>query len=154
MPPKPRKYQTEKSIMNRFRMSQWCSILNKIFRRTSTTLVLLVTFTCASASAQTSIDQIAPENATQQNYGQGWFCDLGYRETKGTCVAIIAPKNAYLNNRKYGTGWDCERGFSVRGLECVEVIVPENGHLKDSGNDWLCNRPLVKRLDRCVDETQ
>jgi hypothetical protein len=34
------------------------------------------------------------------------------------------------------------------------VIVPENGHLKDSGDDWLCNRPLIKRLDRCVVGTQ
>jgi hypothetical protein len=40
-----------------------------------------------------------PPNAHAKGYGDGWECDRGYRESGGSCAAIIVPANAYLTNQ-------------------------------------------------------
>ena len=59
------------------------------------------------ASAQAMVDTAIPENATSQSYGKGWTCNPGFRESDQACSEIVAPANAFLNDRSYGPGWEC-----------------------------------------------
>jgi hypothetical protein len=51
-----------------------------------------------------------PNNSTSKNYGRGWDCDIGYRESDGSCNAVDVPDNAYATGKSYGSGWECLRG--------------------------------------------
>lgn len=81
-----------------------------------------------------------PENATAKSYGGGWSCNKGFRESKGGCIAIRIPENAYPNNKSYGPGWECKRGFREAGETCKRINVPVNGYLDYSGMTVKCNR--------------
>ncbi|MEL6757985.1 MAG: hypothetical protein AAFP81_16260, partial [Pseudomonadota bacterium] len=58
------------------------------------------------ASAQVTSDAAIPENASPQSYGKGWTCNPGFRESDQVCDEIVAPANAFLNDRSYGPGWE------------------------------------------------
>jgi len=75
-----------------------------------------------------------PENAHERNYGGGWECDGSFREVDQSCVAIMAPENAYLTGRSYGQGWECSFGYRQEGRShaCSPIILPANAHLTDS----------------------
>lgn len=81
-----------------------------------------------------------PENATAKSYGNGWNCNMGYRESKGACTAVMVPDNAYPTNRTYGKGWECKRGFREYDKHCQHIMVPENGYLDYSGTRVKCDR--------------
>ena len=91
-----------------------------------------------------------PENASAKSYGDGWECDLGFRQSDETCAAITVPENAYSTNRSYGRGWECYHGFrAIDEVECSVVDVPEGGYLDPSGERWWCLRGYVKVDDTC-----
>ncbi len=87
---------------------------------------------------------------TNVSYGSGWACDRGYRATEQDCLAIVVPMNGYLLDASYGSGWKCHRGYEGVGEACVAVRLPENAHLDYSGNEWDCDPPYRRELDRCV----
>jgi len=89
--------------------------------------------------AKTVYNEI-PENASANRYGDGWSCDKGYRESKGTCVAITVPANAFPTNKSYGQGWECKRSFKQSDNTCNYIKVPKNGYLDYSGIRVKCNR--------------
>ena len=55
------------------------------------------------AAAQIA-DSTIPENASPKSYGGGWACDAGFRETRGVCETIVAPANAFLNDKGFWAG--------------------------------------------------
>lgn len=93
---------------------------------------------------------VLPDNATAIAYGQGWRCDANYREANGSCVQILVPVNAFLNNSSYGSGWECAHGYLVSGQHCTAVSVPPNAYLEPSGNGWRCNRQYRLIDGTCV----
>jgi hypothetical protein len=94
-----------------------------------------------------------PDNAylTNSLNGSGWECARGYRAASGGCILIPLPDNAYLVTKNYGPGWQCARGYNTADDKtCSKLDVPENGHLNNSGNEWQCNKPYVKRGKTCI----
>ena len=87
---------------------------------------------------------------TNVSYGSGWACDRGYRATEQSCLAIVVPMNGYLLDASYGSGWKCHRGYEGVGEACVAVTLPANAHLDYSGNEWDCDPPYRRELDRCT----
>ena len=111
--------------------------------------ILLAIFVCP-VSAQDGTGPI-PENAHERRYGDGWECDLEYREDHGSCRRIVAPENAYATGQSYGAGWACYRGFKEAGASsCAKIFVPENAFLRASGYDWRCERGYRKERNACV----
>ncbi len=102
-------------------------------------------------SAQ-SVSVAMPENAHAKSYGDGWECDIGFRDEDEMCLPIVVPQNAYQTNRIYGAGWECMHGFKSDGnTACAEVIVPEGGYLDPSGQRWLCLRGFQKVGKGCLE---
>lgn len=91
-----------------------------------------------------------PANATLNNYGDGWSCNNGFRESKGACAAIKVPANAFSTNKSYGQGWECERGFKQDNNTCNQLKVPKNGYLDYSGLRVKCNRGYLMVNKICV----
>ena len=92
-----------------------------------------------------------PDNAQNRTYGNGWDCNIGYREYDGACAALDIPENAYATGRSYGTGWACQRGFEeTAGGTCAAIFVPENAFLRSSGFGWECERGYREERDTCV----
>ena len=87
---------------------------------------------------------------TNVSYGSGWACDRGYRATAQSCLAIVVPMNGYLLDASSGSGWKCHRGYEGVGEACVAVTLPANAHLGYSGNEWDCDPPYRRELDRCI----
>ena len=81
-----------------------------------------------------------PENASAKSYGDGWNCNIGYRENKGACTALKIPANAYPTNKTYGQGWECKRSYREINETCDYIKVPKNGYLDYSGIRVKCNR--------------
>ena len=111
--------------------------------------ILILTLLALPGFAQ-STGLTVPENASAKTYGDGWDCDLGFRQSEESCAAIIVPENAYSTNRSYGSGWECFHGFQIKDeIECSLVDVPEGGYLEPSGKSWRCLRGYVKIDDAC-----
>ena len=112
-------------------------------------LIVTVLSLALPAFGQTA-DQPMPENASAKSYGDGWECNIGFRLNENTCIAVVAPQNAYDTNRSYGSGWECLHGFrKTDDVECVAVKVPEGGFLDPSGERWQCLRGYFKVDDTC-----
>ena len=60
------------------------------------------------------------------------------------------PENAYLVDGSYGEGWACDRGYRAVGGECRKLTIPDNAYLNEAGDDWICQRHLVRSRDACV----
>jgi len=90
-----------------------------------------------------------PDNASSRNYGNGWSCNKGYRESKGACTALTIPANAYPTNKTYGQGWECKRGFKQINNTCKQIMVPTNGYLDYSGIRVKCNRGYILDNNTC-----
>lgn len=111
--------------------------------------ILAFFLSALTALAQNTI-QPMPENASAKSYGDGWECNVGYRQSGKTCHKVTVPDNAYSTNRTYGLGWECFRGFRRTGeANCIAVEVPEGGYLDPSGERWRCLRGYVKVDDTC-----
>lgn len=82
--------------------------------------------------------------------GDTWDCDRGFRKGATTCDVIKVPSNGYLSDSSYGPGWECERGYGADDGACVALQLPANAHLNQSGNDWDCNPPYLKRNSGCT----
>ena len=112
--------------------------------------VFAVVLTALPAASQ-SAGLAMPTHATAKSYGDGWSCDIGYRQNGEICAEIIVPENAYETERSYGTGWECLHGFVAQDkTSCVAVAVPDGGFLDPSGERWHCLRGHLKVDDRCV----
>lgn len=99
-----------------------------------------------------SFAQPVPDNASAKSYGDGWECDIGYRQREDLCAAVVVPENAYATNRSYGRGWACLHGFLERDrTSCVAVVVPEGAFLDPSGERWHCLRGFARRDGACVE---
>ena len=96
-----------------------------------------------------SVSNNIPENATAKNYGDGWNCNQGYRESKGLCLAIKVPANAYLTNKSYGQGWKCKRSFREANNTCNHIKVPNNGYLDYTGVIVKCDRGYLMVNKNC-----
>lgn len=42
------------------------------------------------------------------------------------------------------------RGFRVAGAACARVEVPAHAYLRDSGNEWECERGFARGANSCV----
>jgi len=111
--------------------------------------ILAFFLSALTALAQNTIQPMS-ENASAKSYGDGWECNVGYRQKGETCLEVTVPDNAYSTNRTYGLGWECLRGFRKdREANCVAVEVPEGGYLDPSGERWRCLRGHIKIDDTC-----
>lgn len=92
-----------------------------------------------------------PENASASRYGRQWTCDQGYRESKGSCIAVEVPANAYPTDASYALGWRCNWGYRKSGGSCLAVKPPANAHLRSAqGDTWQCDRGFRMAGDGCV----
>ena len=97
--------------------------------------MLVSIIVCTSAMASTPV---LPDNAHEARYGEGWECNLGFREVENRCEAIDVPEHAFPTGSKYGAEWDCKRGFEKSDNNCLKIEVPVNGYLNSYGNKWQC----------------
>ncbi len=111
-------------------------------------LALWTVFPGIAVAKDVSID--VPDNATANSYGEGWSCNIGYRESKGRCAFVKVPANAYPTNKTYGQGWQCNYGFREMNKTCNLVKVPNNGYLDYSGVRVECNRGYQMVNELCV----
>ena len=111
-------------------------------------LALVVLLPPVSASAGTGD---LPANATARTWGEGWDCQRGFLESRGSCSEIRVPDNAFLNDRSYGKGWSCHRGYREVDGKCIEIAVPDNGYVLDGsyGDGWACERGYIKLGESC-----
>ncbi|MEM7316721.1 MAG: hypothetical protein AAF497_26610, partial [Planctomycetota bacterium] len=105
--------------------------------------VLAIATTMTGAAFGQISSGTIPDNASQKRYGNGWECDLGYRNVQGACIAVLLPTNSYPNGRTYGQAWSCKRGFVETDGACIEIEIPENAYLNSYGDRWKCNRGYV-----------
>lgn len=91
-----------------------------------------------------------PENAFLRSSGYNWQCDRGYQQNRETCVPIVLPDHAYLNDDTSDSGWTCERGYEQVNNTCVALDLPANAHLDRSGNRWRCDRSFQLSNEECV----
>ena len=91
-----------------------------------------------------------PENAKAKSYGSGWECIRGFRQSKGDCIRIRIPANAYPTKSAYGAVWECRRGFKTKGETCIAIKVPANGYLASYGDQWKCHRGYHRVDDTCL----
>lgn len=99
---------------------------------------------------ETCIAIAVPANAYLNASGDSWGCQRGFREAAEACIVIELPRNGFLTESTYGSGWKCERGYRPTETACLAVELPPNAHFDYSGNDWDCDRPFERQLDRCV----
>lgn len=91
-----------------------------------------------------------PANASAKRFGSGWECDRGFRESKGACVEISVPANAFATKTSYGRGWECRHGFREIREACEAIPVPDNAYLDASGLRWNCKRGFREVDEACV----
>lgn len=92
-----------------------------------------------------------PVYAHAVSYGSGWECDVAFRESQGTCLAVEVPEHAYPTNVGYGSGWECEWGFTRKTKVCAAVEIPKGGFLNSSGDGWQCDRGFRQAGDACLE---
>ena len=123
--------------------------LQRDFSMHSLMLVAFLTALLSFVPVLSGSDEI-PANAHAKDYGDGWECDLGYRELGDTCIVIELPANAYLTDSLYRKGWECSRGYVRVDEACVVIDVPPNAYLNSYGDNWRCNRGYQKLRDACI----
>ena len=124
------------------------------WQRVSSRLAYLLLFLCLMIASPIhvfakGVENSIPDNAKANNYGDGWSCNLGYRENKEGCAAVIVPDNAYPTDRQYGKGWECKRGYLEAEGSCSYINVPKNGYLDYSGIRVKCDRGFLMTNNIC-----
>lgn len=92
---------------------------------------------------------IVPENATVKSYGDGWSCNVGYREVNGACAMVKVPDHAYPTYKSYGKGWECKRGYLSNNDVCNYIKIPVNGYLDYNGIRVKCDRGYYMKNKLC-----
>jgi hypothetical protein len=91
-----------------------------------------------------------PKNAKAKSFGTGWECIRGFRQSKGDCIRMKIPPNAYPTKSTYGAVWECQRGFKSKDETCVAIKVPANGYLASYGDQWKCHRGYHQVENKCL----
>jgi len=135
-------------------ISKKCLILLDGRQRVSYRATYLMLFLCLIVALPNhvfakGVANDIPDNAKANSYGDGWSCNLGYRENKEGCAAVIVPANAYSTDRQYGKGWECKRGYLEVDGTCSYINVPKNGYLDYSGIRVKCDRGFLMINNSC-----
>lgn len=72
-------------------------IRTRVFVAAVTHAIVIGFVTIPQSIAQTGPTDV-PAHAHLRQFGNDWECDRGYLQEGDTCVAIVVPKNAYLDS--------------------------------------------------------
>lgn len=107
--------------------------------------VSLLATSFAAAAAQ------GPPHSHPSRSINGWSCDGGHRESKGQCLPVDVPANAYGTRLNYARGWICQRGFrKVDHVRCEPVSIPDHAYLDAAGDGWECERGYLVAGGACA----